>query len=92
MARPLAPAALRIASGKLRLTHRGALPVARRGRRGVVRLLLALARMNSAGVGEWIALPEQTGKLGERIAAAYLLARPRRLGRATVWITGAVES
>ena len=90
MARPLAPAALRIAGGKLRLRRRGAL--VRRGRRRVVRLLLPLKRMTSAEVGEWIALPAQTGKLGEGIAGACLLARPRRLGRATVWITGAIES
>ena len=92
MARPLAPAALRIAGGKLRLTRRDTLPVVRRGRRRVVRLLLPLARMTSAEVGEWIALPEQTGKLGERIASACLLARPRRLGRATIWIAGAIGS
>jgi hypothetical protein len=48
--------------------------------------------MTSAEVGEWIALPEQMGKLGARIASACVFAQPRRLGRATVWITGAIES
>src|SRR5262249_25837369 len=92
MTRPLAPAALRVDGGKLRLMRRGALPVVRRGRWRVVRLLLPLARMTSPEVSEWIALPEQTCKLGQRIAGACLLARPRRLGCATIWITGAIGS
>src|SRR5262249_45187324 len=41
----LDPAVRRIAGGKLRFARRGALPVVRRGRRRVVRLLLPLARM-----------------------------------------------
>ena len=92
IARPLARAARRIAGGKLRVAHRGALPVLRRGRRRVVRVLLPLARIASPEIGERIALPEQAGKLGQRIAGTCLLTRPRRLGRATIWITGAIGS
>jgi hypothetical protein len=88
----LGPTARRIACGKLRFTRRGGLPVLRRGRRRVVCFVLPLARMTSAEVGEWIALPEQTGKFGQRIAGTCLLARPRRLGRATIWIIGAIGS
>jgi hypothetical protein len=57
-----------------------------------VRFFLPLARIASPEIGEWIALPEQTGKLGQRIAGTCLLARPRRLGRATIWIIGAITS
>jgi hypothetical protein len=57
-----------------------------------VRFSLPLARIASPEIGEWIALPEQTGKLGQRIAGTCLLARPRRLGRATIWIIGAITS
>src|SRR5262249_5169334 len=92
MGRALGPAALRAADGELRFARRSALPVVRRGRRRIMRLLLPLARITSPEVGEWIALPEQTGKLGQRIAGACLLAGPRRLGRATMWITGAIGS
>src|SRR5262249_5840249 len=92
LARALGPAALRAADGELRLTRRSALPVLRRGRRRIMRLLLPLARITSAEVGEWIALPEQTGKLGQRIAGTCLLAGPRPLGPATTWITGAIGS
>src|SRR5262249_60542012 len=84
-ARPMARPARH--TGKLRSARRAALPVLRRGRRRVVRFLLLLARIASPEVGEWIALPEQTGKLGQRIAGACLLARPWRLGRAAIWIT-----
>ena len=92
IARLLGRAARRIAGGKLRFAHRGALPVLRRGRRRVMRVLLPLARIASPEIGEWIALPEQTGKLGQRIAGTCLLARPRRLSRATIWIIGAIGS
>src|SRR5262249_2009969 len=92
LAGALGPAVLRAADGELRFTRRSALPVVRRGRRRIVRLLLPLARITSPEVGEWIALPEQTGKLGQRIAGTCLLAGPRRLGRATIWITGAIGS
>jgi hypothetical protein len=57
-----------------------------------VRFSLPLARIASPEIGEWIALPEQTGKLGQRIAGTCLLARPRRLSRATIWIIGAITS
>jgi hypothetical protein len=57
-----------------------------------VRFSLPLARIASPEIGEWIALPEQTGKLGQRIARTCLLAGPRRLGRATIWIIGAITS
>jgi hypothetical protein len=43
-------------------------------------------------LGEWIALPDQPGKLGERIAGARWFARPRRLGRSPIWIIGAIGS
>src|SRR5262249_51207977 len=77
IARLLGRAARRIAGGKLRFAHRGALPVLRRRRRRVMRVLLPLARIASPEIGEWIALPEQTGKLGQRIAGTCLLAQPR---------------
>src|SRR5262249_21356576 len=85
LAGALGPAVLRAADGELRFTRRSALPVVRRGRRRIMRLLLPLARITSPEVGEWIALPEQTGKLGQRIAGTCLLAGPPRLGPAAVW-------
>src|ERR1700716_3299817 len=41
-------------------------------------------------LGEWIALPDQPGKLGERIAGARWFARPQRLGRSPIWVLWAV--
>src|SRR5262249_58700421 len=73
----LDPAVRRIAGGKLRVARRGALPVVRRGRRRVVRLLPPLARMTSPAVREWLPLSEQAGPLRPRVAGAYLLAPPR---------------
>jgi hypothetical protein len=43
-------------------------------------------------LGEWIALPDQPGKLGERIAGARWFARLRRLSRSPIWIIGAIGS
>jgi hypothetical protein len=66
-----------------------------RSRRRCLRLGLRLSRRPARAApefGEWIALPDQTGELGERIAGACLLVGLRRFRRAPLWIGGAIGS
>ncbi len=79
-----------IAGSKLRLTRRCTLPIGRCRRRGVVRL--PRAPVGLPEFGKRIALPEQTRKLGQRIANACLLARLCRLGGAAIGIIGTIGS
>src|SRR5262249_3229923 len=82
------PTAPRIAGGDI--TRPGYLPVARRGRGSVVRL--SRRPIAAPQFGKRIALPQQTGKLGQRIASVCLLVRRCRLGRAPIGIIGAIGS
>jgi len=52
---------------------------------------LPLTRVASPELGKRIALPDQSGKLGKRISAPCLLARPRRLCR-LIAIIGSIGS
>src|SRR4029453_5954142 len=66
------------------LTARGRLRLGRLPRRPSLTLVAA------PQLGEWIALPDQPGKLGEGIAGARGFVRPRRLGRSPMWIIRAI--
>jgi hypothetical protein len=54
-------------------------------------LPLRLTLVASPELGKRIALPDQSGKLGKRISAHCLLARPRRLCR-LIAIIGSIGS